>query len=69
MEADQELGVNVLEYWLYLPIGSDNLSGHSWNHSFAYMTNYILGNFTFDGDFGYKLMGDYKNGGVACRAG
>jgi hypothetical protein len=42
--------VNVLEYWLYLPIGSDNLSGHSWNHSVAYMTNYVLGNFTFDGD-------------------
>jgi hypothetical protein len=56
--------VNVLEYWLYLPIGSNNLSGHSWNHSVAYMTNYVLGNFTFDGDFGYKLMGDYKNGSV-----
>lgn len=55
--------VNVLEYWLYLPIGSDNLSGHSWNHSIAYMTNYVLGNFTFDGDFGYKFMGDYKDGG------
>jgi len=55
---------NVLEYWLYLPIGSDNLSGHSWNHSIAYMTNYHLGGFTFDGDVGYKLMGDYRDGGV-----
>ncbi len=55
---------NVLEYWLYLPIGSDNLSGHSWNHSLAYMTNFHYGNFTFDGDVGYKFMGDYRDGGV-----
>ncbi len=60
---------NVLEYWLYLPIGSNELSGHSWDHSFAYMTNYHLGNFTFDGDFGYKLKGDYKNGGVEAEQG
>jgi hypothetical protein len=60
---------NVLEYWLYLPIGSDNLSGHSWNHSLAYMTNYHVGNFTFDGDLGYKLMGDYKDGGVDAEQG
>jgi len=60
---------NVLEYWLYLPIGSDNLSGHSWNHSLAYMTNYHVGNFTFDGDLGYKLMGDYKDGGVDADQG
>jgi len=61
--------VNVIEYWLYLPIGSDNLSGHSWNHSIAYMTNYTLGNFTFDGDFGYKLMGDFKDGGIEAEQG
>jgi len=60
---------NVLEYWLYLPIGSDNLSGHSWNHSIAYMTNYHIGNFTFDGDVGYKFMGDYKNYGVEAEQG
>jgi Putative MetA-pathway of phenol degradation len=60
---------NVLEYWLYLPIGSDNLSGHSWNNSLAYMTNYVYGNFTFDGDFGYKFMGDYKDGGVEIEQG
>lgn len=60
---------NVLEYWLYLPIGSDNLSGHSWNHSIAYMTNYHIGNFTFDGDVGYKFMGDYKNNGVEAEQG
>lgn len=52
---------NVLEYWLYLPIGDNELSGHSWNHSIAYMTNYHLGGFTFDGDIGYKLMGDSDN--------
>jgi len=54
----------VLEYWLYLPIGSDNLSGHSWDHSFAFMYNYHLGGFTVDGDLGYKLKGDYRDGGV-----
>lgn len=54
----------VLEYWLYLPIGSDNLSGHSWDHSFAFMFNYHTGGFTVDGDFGYKLKGDYRDGGV-----
>ena len=52
---------NVLEYWLYLPIGDNELSGHSWNHSIAYMTNVHYGNFTFDGDVGYKLMGDADN--------
>jgi len=61
--------VNVVEYWLYLPIGDNELSGHSWNHSIAYMTNYTLGGFTFDGDFGYKLMGDYKNNGVEAEQG
>lgn len=60
---------NVLEYWLYMPFGSDNLSGHSWNHSLAYMTNYHLGNFTFDGDVGYKFMGDYRNDGVHLEQG
>ncbi|MDD2319838.1 MAG: transporter [Geobacteraceae bacterium] len=60
---------NVLEYWLYLPIGSNELSGHSWDHSIAYMTNYHLGNFTFDGDFGYKLKGDYKNNGAEAEQG
>jgi hypothetical protein len=61
--------VNVLEYWLYLPIGEDNLSGHSWDHSIAYMTNYVLGNFTFDGDVGYKLKGNYKHSGVEAEQG
>lgn len=54
----------VLEYWLYLPIGSDNLSGHSWDHSVAFMFNYHVGGFTTDFDFGYKLKGDYRDGGV-----
>ncbi len=54
----------VLEYWLYLPIGSDNLSGHSWDHSLAFMYNYHVNGFTVDGDFGYKLRGDYRDGGV-----
>ena len=53
--------VNVVEYWLYLPIGDNELSSHSWNHSIAYMTNYTLGGFTFDGDIGYKLVGDADN--------
>ncbi len=56
--------VNALEYWLYLPIGDNELSGHSWDHSIAYLTNYHNGNFTFDGDFGYKLRGDYRDGGI-----
>lgn len=60
---------NVIEYWLYLPVGSDNLSGHSWNHSIAYMTNYHIGGFTFDGDIGYKLMGDYQDNGLDLEQG
>jgi len=59
----------VLEYWLYLPIGDNELSGHSWNHSIAFMTNYHIGNFTFDGDIGFKLMGDYEHGGVEASQG
>lgn len=61
--------VNCLEYWLYLPIGENELSSHSWNHSFAYMTNYVLGNFTFDGDVGIKIMGDSKHGGTHAEQG
>lgn len=59
----------VLEYWLYLPIGSDNLSGHSWDHSIAFMYNYHQGGFTVDGDFGYKLKGNKKDGGVDLEQG
>jgi len=59
----------VLEYWLYLPIGTDNLSGHSWDHSFAFMFNYHTGGFTFDGDFGYKLKGDYRDMGMHLEQG
>jgi len=61
--------VTGLEYWMYLPVGDNELSGHSWNHSFAFVTNYILGDFTFDGDFGVKIMGDFKNGGVHAEQG
>jgi len=61
--------VNCLEYWLYLPIGDNELSSHSWNHSFAYMTNYVLGNFTFDGDLGVKIMGDSKHNGTHAEQG
>jgi hypothetical protein len=61
--------VTGLEYWMYLPVGDNELSGHSWNHSFAFVANYALGNFTFDGDFGVKIMGDYKNGGVHAEQG
>jgi len=61
--------VTGLEYWMYLPVGDNELSGHSWNHSFAFVNNYVLGNFTFDGDVGYKIMGDYKNAGVHTEQG
>lgn len=61
--------VTCLEYWLYLPLGENELSGHSWNHSFAFMTNYTLGNFTFDGDFGVKIMGDSKSNGIHAEQG
>lgn len=61
--------VTCLEYWLYLPTGDNELSGHSWNHSFAFMTNYVLGNFTFDGDVGIKIMGDSRNNGVHAEQG
>lgn len=61
--------VSCLEYWMYIPIGADNLSSHSWNHSFAYMTNVVFGNFTFDGDFGYKINGDSRFAGVKKQNG
>lgn len=61
--------VSCLEYWMYLPIGADSLSSHSWNHSFAYMTNVVFDNFTFDGDFGYKIMGESKYNGVNTEQG
>jgi hypothetical protein len=61
--------VTSLEYWLYMPFGDNELSGHSWDHSFASLNNYVLGNFTFDGDFGVKIKGDFKNGGVHAEQG
>jgi len=61
--------VTGLEYWMYLPLGDNELSGHSWNHSFAFVNNFVLGNFTFDGDVGYKIMGDSKNGGKHAEQG
>lgn len=61
--------VTSLEYWLYLPIGENELSSHSWDHSFAFMTNYVLGNFIFDGDFGIKLKGDSKANGIHSEQG
>jgi hypothetical protein len=61
--------VNCLEYWLYLPIGENELSSHSWNHSIAYMTNVVFGNFTFDGDVGFKLMGDSRANGIHAEQG
>ena len=61
--------VSSLEYWLYMPFGDNELSGHSWDHSFASLNNYVLGNFTFDGDFGVKIKGDAKNNGVHAEQG
>jgi hypothetical protein len=55
--------VTCLEYWMHIPFGDNELSAHSWDHDFTFMTNYVLGNFTFDGDIGYKVRGDYKHGG------
>ena len=59
----------ALEYWLVLPIGDNNFSGHSWDSQFAFLTNYVYGNFTYDGDIGYKLRGDSRYGGVQTENG
>ena len=58
-----------LEYWLYAPFGSNELSGHSLDHSVAFVTNYTLGNFTLDGDVAVKIRGDYRHGGVNAQQG
>lgn len=58
-----------LEYFVYLPFGSNELSGHSLDNSIAFTTNYKLGQFTLDGDVGYKIKGDYKHGGVHAEQG
>lgn len=60
---------SVLEYFLYMPTGSDTLSSNSWNQSLAYLTNYHVGNFTFDGSVGYQLKGDSKVGGSHIEQG
>jgi hypothetical protein len=59
----------ALEYWLVLPVGDDNFSGNSWDHQFAFLTNFAYKNFTFDGDIGYKLRGDSHAGGVETSNG
>jgi len=59
----------ALEYWLVMPIGDNELSNNSWDHQFAFLTNYAYENFTFDGDLGYKLRGNSKNGGVETENG
>lgn len=59
----------ALEYWLVLPIGDNDFSGHSWDHQFAFLTNYVYENFTFDGDIGYKLRGDSKHNGLHSENG
>jgi hypothetical protein len=61
--------VTCLEYWMHIPFGDNELSAHSWDHDFTFMTNYVLGNFTFDGDVGIKIRGDYKHGGVHAKQG
>jgi len=58
-----------LEYFVYLPFGSNELSGHSIDNSIAFTTNYKVGQFTLDGDIGYKIKGDYKNNGVNTEQG
>lgn len=58
-----------LEYFLYLPFGSNELSGHSIDNSIAFTTNYKLGKFTLDGDVGYKIKGNYKHAGVNAEQG
>lgn len=58
-----------MEYWLVMPVGDNDLSGHSWDHQLAFLTNYVYGNFTFDGDIGYKLRGDSKYNGVQTENG
>jgi hypothetical protein len=61
--------VTCLEYWLHVPFGDSDLSAHSWDHDFTFMTNYVLGNFTFDGDVGVKIRGDYKHNGDHAKQG
>lgn len=61
--------VTCLEYWLHMPTGENELSAHSWDHDFTFMTNYTLGNFTFDGDVGVKIRGDYRDNGVHAKQG
>ncbi|APG25421.1 MULTISPECIES: transporter [Syntrophotalea] len=60
---------SVLEYFLFMPTGSDELSSNSWNHSLTYLTNYHVGAFTFDGSVGYQLKGDSKVGGTHIEQG
>ncbi len=47
-----------LEYFLYLPFGTKDVSSHTWANSIAFCTNYNLAGFTLDGDIGYKFVGD-----------
>jgi len=61
--------VTGFEYFLYLPVGSNELSGHSFDNSIAFCTNYKLAGFTLDGDFGYKIRGDYRHDGVHAEQG
>lgn len=58
-----------LEYWLYLPFGSNELSGHSVDHSVAFVTNYTQGNFTLDGDVAVKIRGNYRHDGKHLEQG
>ena len=52
-----------LEYFIYLPFGNSDLSGHSLDHSVALVGNYNHGNLMLDADVGVKIRGDYRHGG------
>jgi hypothetical protein len=54
-----------LEYWLYLPFGSNELSDNALSHAVTWLNNHQFfdGKLVVDWDLGYKIRGDQRKGG------
>lgn len=59
----------ALEYWLYVPLGSDNLTDGSVSHAFAWLNGHKWDKFCLDWDLGYKIRGDQRKGGARAEQG
>lgn len=59
----------ALEYWLHVPLGSNDLTDGAVSHTFAWLNGHKWGNVCLDWDLGYKIRGDQRKGGARAEQG